>query len=212
MLAWLVGEDVAGRFIEQALSWGSAVQAATGRHHATVVEEVKKQAAALADKLVEDTEQNRLSFAELAPKLTQKTIQSVKASRLSLKDLFGMLSGAQQAELAHEQEIMNDAKHQSFKWGLAKFMAHPSIRFLTQEGQKLRASLKDIWEVCNKDQQFLKYLGEEMKLEVEEVLKLESKKRPDDASTTSKGKKEAGKGKKDEAEPAQPRKKPKRSA
>ena len=187
MLAWLVGEDLAGQFMVQAVEWGSALRAATERHDAAVFEEIKKQAAALADKLVKEDPENRLSFAEFAPKQTQKAMQVVKTSRLSLKDLLDKLSSTQQAELAHEWEIISLAKHQSFKWGLAKFMGQASIRFLTQEGQKLRAALKDIWDVSSKHPEFLKYLGKEMACEVEEVLSLDSTK-TGKASPKDKGK------------------------
>ncbi len=203
-LASLVGEDLASRFFEKALAWHSAMQAAEEGHNAATISEIKKQAAALASMLAKEDKEKPLTFEEIASKFPLKTAQVVKNARLSLKTLWGKLPAAQQQGLAHEAEIITRAKNQSFKWGLSRFLTHEHLNFVSSEGERLRASLKDVWGVGNKDKDFLEYLGGKMKGEVEDALKCDTKKA--EAKKAAKASKGSG-GAQGEVDVAAPRRK-----
>ena len=169
----------------------------------------------LRKQLVDESESKK-TISEFNDAFTNKGLAAVKLGRIQLKQMFdGMSEGAKQ-KAKDVQDVLDTAKFQSFKFGVAKFMNHAGIKALTKEGVALRQNLQDIWKMDSLDDSFRKYLGESDVEAVQAMLKFtkdnKSKKKeaPEQESPPepSKKKQKVTHGGKAEAEEAQISKKP----
>jgi hypothetical protein len=95
--------------------------------------------------------------------LDQKKVGIIKDLRVSAKRArsklrTSVLEGI--PDLAKMDELMELAKHQTFKWGLAMFMFHKNINDKNDAGQELRKSVKSLWIMHSTDEAFKKYFGD----------------------------------------------------
>ena len=105
-----------------------------------------------------------IGLTAFAEKLTQKSVVQIKETRAQAKSLQSSLS-TQSISLLKDYKnlvrVIDVAKNQTFKWGLAKFAMHAQIRFETDVGKSLRSKLKGVWEMESLGEGVVAYLGSE---------------------------------------------------
>lgn len=131
-------------------------------HFKKKAEEFEHLVQKLSTMLAEEPEP--IGLTVFAEKLTQKSVVQIKETRAQAKSLQSSLS-TQSISLLKDYKnlvrVIDVAKNQTFKWGLAKFAMHAQIRFETDVGKSLRSKLKGVWEMESLGEGVVAYLGSE---------------------------------------------------
>ena len=159
----------------------------------TYYSEQHKDQATSIGKVVEDLtkllvkeEDKKVPMIAFSDKFTTKTAQQIKTLRSDAKDKLDKLlqhdspEGTQgNDDLAKKcAAVVEQAKHQSFKWGMARFVKQPEIKVQSKAGLKLRQNLKEMYNLNATDQKFIEYLGKDDQNIVLEILALDKKTTP----------------------------------
>ena len=108
--------------------------------------------------------------------MKSKDAEKCKQLRMEAKGIIESLksAGVEATIFAEEEKTLTKAKHQCLKWALGRFLAHPKIRVLTEEGKGIRASMAGVWKLDALDEAFLSYLGTEDKDTIDDIMKLDT--------------------------------------
>ena len=68
-------------------------------------------------------------------------------------------------------KIVEQASHQCIKYGLLRFLRSPDASAVTEQGEDVRQSLKDVWGMHGKCDEIQAYLGDSFVTEIEDILK-----------------------------------------
>jgi hypothetical protein len=119
--------------------------------------------------------------------LDQKKVGIIKDLRVSAKRArsklrTSVLEGI--PDLAKKDKLVELAKHQTFKWGLAMFMFHKHIHDKSEAGLELRKSVKSLWIMHSTDEAFKMYFGDAAEKMVKSIIIVDAAKPAKRCSTT----------------------------
>jgi hypothetical protein len=174
-LLWLLGEDMAGKFMAKAMALRNIWEPLQEKHDDDAAEAYRLAVGQLERLLVKETaEQNLGSLKEL---LNQKKIPEIRKYRQEAKTQRTQVPPAllqRMEDLAVLDHTVDLAKYQTFKWGLAMFMYHKDSRATNESGKDLRQNLKALWDKHSTDAGFVAYFGKQATEEVKEILAIKA--------------------------------------
>ena len=110
----------------------------------------------------------KIPLSDFGDKLNTKTTQEIKRLRHEAKEKLGQLMSQRDMPsgphveaglLEDASRVVQIAKFQSFKWGMARFVKHPEVQVQSPTGKKLRENLNEMFQLNSTDKGFLEYLG-----------------------------------------------------
>ena len=179
-LQWLLESSAADKFLDNAKDMQKLWESEQEAQASNLLKDLRSSLAALSALLVEEAE--GASLMGFADKLSQPKADKIKQLRQKIKELQGEMNSETHDSFPTLDKTLELAKHQSFKWGVARFVAHPEIRVVSSTGNMLRKNLADIWSLESMDTSFKAYLGKAAEQEVEEILLITPKAKKTKAS------------------------------
>ena len=183
-LVWLVGGDASQKFLD----YVRELFAATGPAEAAYVKgelgQLRGSMSKLQKLLVPVASSSNDNAFHAA--LSNSSAAKLRAARKETKQFMDTLEpfkteddgNAVVSTLAEAQKMIDEAKHQTIKWGLLSFILHPEIRTATSVGLDLRAKLKNVWHQHMTDAEVMGYIGSATQQCVAEVLATDQATKP----------------------------------
>ena len=178
-LVWLVGDgDASQRFLDYARKISQATAPAEAAYVQNELAQLRGAMSKLEKALVPDP--SSLDDKAFHAALGNSTPAKARALRKDTKQLMVMDASepfrteddanAVMSVLAEAQQIIDEAKHQTIKWGLLSFILHPEIRTATSLGLDLRSKLKMVWQQHSTDAAVTGYVGPAVQQCIAEIL------------------------------------------
>ena len=106
----------------------------------------------------------------LAIRAAKESIEEFKSNRANVGE--EMKADGEKNVLPSKLKIVEQASHQCIKYGLLRFLRRLDASVVTEQGEEVRQSLKDVWGMRSKSDGIKAYLGDSFVTEIEDILKM----------------------------------------